>query len=88
MRTKQLLIVMLLLATVFGAHAQKRGKRTTLSLTGRTYHIRNVANGRYLDIPGYGHDASTSNGANVQMWEMDKGMDRRWYLLLYSFPAC
>ncbi|SRR6056297_353568 len=73
---KALLIFTVLLISVSG-FSQKRKKRVKLDLTGRNYYIRCVANQKYLDIPGYGHRASKDNGADVQLWNLDKGMDRR-----------
>ena len=75
MRSLIFLLLAILLPLV--TYAQKRGKRTTLSLTDRAYYLRCVANEKYLDIPGAGRDASKDNGADVQLWDLDKGMDRQ-----------
>jgi len=77
MRTQIVLIIVLMLASSAAVNAQKGGRRTTLSLTERNYHLRNVANGKYIDIPGYPGDADTDNGADVQLWDLDEGEDRK-----------
>lgn len=74
---KHFLLMILGVLLVAPTFAQKRGKKVELKLTDRNYYIRNVANKKYLDIPGYAHRASKKNGANVQMWDLDDGMDRQ-----------
>ena len=43
-----------------------------------TFYIRNVASGKYMDLPGYDADAQKHNGARIQLWDMDKGNDRKF----------
>lgn len=78
---KQLYTIALLLvmATSFTT-AQKRTVRKKISLTETTFYIRNVAAGRYLDLPGYASDAQKGNGSKVQLWDLDDGSDRKFKL--------
>ncbi|TAJ10109.1 hypothetical protein DMA11_19475 [Marinilabiliaceae bacterium JC017] len=79
MNMKQLFTISLLLLMTTGySSAQKRTVKKSISLTGTTFRIRNVRSGKYLDVPGYGRDASTSNGRNVQLWDLDDGADRKF----------
>ncbi len=57
--------------------AQKRTVKSSISLEGNTFHIKNVNNGLYLDLSGRGGQAEKHNGANVQLWKLDDGNDRK-----------
>ena len=39
--------------------------------------MKNVAAGKYLDLPGYALKAKKNNGATVQLWDLDDGADRK-----------
>lgn len=71
-----LLIAFLLLSPVI-TFAQKKTKKVKLDLEETTFHIRNVANGKYLDLQGYASKAQSHSGANVQLWDLDEGNDRK-----------
>jgi hypothetical protein len=74
---KQIILIMAVIFISLPGFSQKRGKRVKLELTGRNYYIRCVANQKYLDIPGYSGNAQKDNGADVQLWDLDDGLDRR-----------
>lgn len=77
MRKFQIILTSLLIIVPAFLQAQKTNDRVSMSLTGSTFLIKNVEAGKYLDIPGYGNKADRSNGAKVQLWDLDKGKDRR-----------
>ena len=82
---KQFTLVMLILfcITTFAQRPQGRptgrqGARTELPLEGTTFYLRNVMANKYIDLPGSDTDSrSRENGANVQLWNMDGGNDRK-----------
>ncbi|MGM0375642.1 MAG: RICIN domain-containing protein [Bacteroidota bacterium] len=77
-----LLLIVALIFSVVEVDAQRRGKRTKkvdIPLEGTTFHIRNVKGGKYIDLPGSDKsDRSRKNGANVQLWDLDDGDDRKF----------
>jgi len=77
---RQLLLIGFTALLIFSAEAQKRIVRKKLSLTETTFYIKNVAAGKYLDLPGYAFDAQKGNGSRVQLWDMDDGIDRKFKL--------
>lgn len=60
----------------FSSFAQKTGEIVNIDLTQNTFYIKCVANGKYLDLPGYAEKAQKENGSNVQLWDLDDGADR------------
>lgn len=40
------------------------------------YFLRNAADSLYIDIPGYHFNAENQNGAQVNMYKIDRGIDR------------
>ncbi len=56
---------------------QKVRKKSSIQLENTKFHIRSVASGKYIDIPGRGHKAQSQNGSNVQLWDLDDGLDRQ-----------
>lgn len=71
------LLLVILISFSNHSFAQKRGKRTTISLTDNVFYLRCVQGGKYIDIPGYAQKAKKDNGSNVVLWDLDDGMDRR-----------
>jgi len=58
-------------------NGQKTKDDAEINFFENTFLIRNIASGRYLDLSGYGPEAQKQNGANVQLWTLDDGKDRR-----------
>nr|WP_319401361.1 RICIN domain-containing protein [uncultured Carboxylicivirga sp.] len=82
---KYIFTLLLLLTLSYGQlFAQKRTVRTKLSLSENTFAIKNVASGKYLDLPGAGSNAKKDNGTNVKLWDYDSGNDRKFQFTEYN----
>ena len=75
---KQTLFILIALSMFLCTNAQKRTVKKKLSLTETTFYIKNVASGKYLDLPGYATKAKKDNGTNVVLWDHDTGSDRKY----------
>jgi len=75
---KKLILISLAILALFllstNGYAQKRTVKTKIKLVGTTFNMKNVAAGKYIDIPGHGN---VKNGANIQLWDLDDGNDRK-----------
>ncbi|MFW5725253.1 MAG: RICIN domain-containing protein, partial [Bacteroidota bacterium] len=80
MKALKLTMILLLIAVLTQSQrpAGRVGTQTQIPLEGTVFHIRNVAANRYIDLPGRDTDSrSRENGANVQLWDLDNGGDRK-----------
>ena len=78
MKKVLIITILLMVATPVLMFSQKRTVKTKLSLTENTFYIKNVASGRYLDLPGSGYKAKKENGSKVQLWDFGVGKDRQF----------
>lgn len=83
---KRISLVVLASLLLFNLQAQRptgrpsgrQAVQTQISLEGTTFHLRNVMANKYIDLPGKDTDSrSRDNGANVQLWDLDSGNDRK-----------
>ena len=80
MKAIKLTAVLLLISLV--AQSQRatgrEGTQVEIQLEGTVFHVRNVMANRYIDLPGQDtENRSKENGANVQLWDLDGGGDRK-----------
>ena len=76
MKTLFLLIAGIILLPNFSFSQKSHDKAK--SFTDYTFYIRNAQAGKVLDVAGYGLSATKKNGANVHLWDLDKGIDQRF----------
>ncbi len=77
MKFKIGILTALITLSSFYVFSQKTQDNVNINFTENTFYIKCVANGKYLDLPGYASNAKKNNGANVQLWDMDNGNDRK-----------
>ena len=77
MKSKITILIISISILPFILNAQKQNDPVDINLAHNTFYIKNVAANKYLDIPGYASKALKNNGANVQLWDMDNGADRK-----------
>ncbi len=75
---KQIVLTLAILSIFVSGYAQKRTVKKKIALTETAFYIKNVASGRYLDLPGYADKAQRGNGSKVVLWDHDTGNDRKY----------